>query len=101
MHWAAPVRDVLLSLRTRGYNRHSVVPSHTGSAGSLPLGNGGGSFTRAAARIRSRVEGDKSRATPMPGLRCVAMRMLADTAVDVTAADWRNCDARAGRCLLF
>jgi hypothetical protein len=35
---------------------------------------------------RSRAEGDKSRATPKPGLRCVAMRVLADTAVDVTDA---------------
>ena len=36
--------------------------------------------------IRSRAEGDKSRATPKPGLRCVAMRVLADTTVDATPA---------------
>jgi hypothetical protein len=43
---------------------------------------------RANAHLRwrkgSRAEGDKSRATPKPGLRCVAMRVLADTAVDQT-----------------
>jgi hypothetical protein len=37
-------------------------------------------------RERSRAEGDKSRATPNPGLRCVAMRVLADTAVEVSHA---------------
>src|SRR5262249_27196505 len=45
---------------------------------------------------RSRAEGDKRRATPKPGLHCVARRALADTAVDVTAADWRNCGACGG-----
>src|SRR5215469_9180767 len=33
---------------------------------------------------RSRVEGDKHIATPKPGPRCVALRVLADTSVDVT-----------------
>jgi hypothetical protein len=37
-------------------------------------------------RKRSRVEGDKSRATPKPASRCVALRVLADTSADVSAA---------------
>jgi hypothetical protein len=48
----------------------------------LPIGHG----TLARLRKRSRAEGDKSRATPKPGLRCVAMRVLADTSVDVSDA---------------
>src|SRR5262245_58609156 len=35
---------------------------------------------------RSRAEGGKRRATPKPGLRRVAMSVLADTAVDATSA---------------
>src|SRR5438552_3168105 len=37
-------------------------------------------------RTRSRAEGDKSIATLKPGPRCVALQVLADTSVDVTAA---------------
>src|SRR5262245_49314838 len=59
--------------RSRGSRRVRRSRQHPAS-GELPKGK------------RSRADGDKRRATPKPGLRCVAMRVLAYTAVDVSDA---------------
>jgi hypothetical protein len=57
-----------------------------------------------ARRKRSRAEGDKSIATRRPGPRCVPLKVLADTSVDVTSASkimTQNCFGGRDRSALL
>src|SRR5262249_45074361 len=76
----ANLRFSLEKQATKALNNYAESRSHRGTLMSgrrLPR-------WRQLQRKRSRAEGDKSTATPQPEPRWVALRVLADTPVDVT-----------------